>query len=68
MKMEMLYRLEIMRYRGIKLGTVFNALQNLMLNIIMLMIMDDADDHGDDIDDGNVMIERLTMDLDQWQH
>jgi hypothetical protein len=32
----------------------------------MLMMMDDADDHGDDSDDGNGN-ERLTMDLDQWQ-
>jgi hypothetical protein len=30
MKREMLYRLKIMRYRGITLGTVFNALPNLM--------------------------------------
>jgi hypothetical protein len=65
MKIEMLYIREMLRYRGIQFGTVFNALPNLMYMMMMLMMMDDADDHGDDCDDGNVMIERLMMDLDQ---
>jgi hypothetical protein len=33
MKMKMLYRLEIMRYRGIKFGTVFNTLAHVMCDV-----------------------------------